>query len=47
MRFSHLTAAALIVILHLILPVSLALWTWEKSYASLTGLSIQVLVLMS
>jgi len=47
MRFSHFTATTLIAGLHLVVPLILIVWTWRRSYASITALSIQVLVLMS
>jgi len=47
MRFSHFTAMTLIAGLHLVVPLILIVWTWRRSYASITALSIQVLVLMS
>ncbi len=47
MRFSHLSAGTLIVMLHLVIPLILILWTWRRSYSSITALSVQVLVLMS
>ncbi len=37
----------LIAALHLVVPLILILWTWRRSYASISGLSVQVLVLMS
>jgi hypothetical protein len=47
MRFSHFTAGTLIVMLHLVVPLSLILWTWIGSYASITAWLVQVLVLGS
>ncbi len=37
----------LITTLHLIVPLILILWTWRRSYSSITALSAQVLVLVS
>jgi len=45
MRFSHFTAATLIVTLHLVIPVALILWTWVRNYASITAWVVQMLVL--
>lgn len=47
MRFGHLTAMILIATLHFVLPILLNLWTWGRSYASLTALLVQVLILIS
>jgi hypothetical protein len=47
MRFSHFTAATLIVMLHLVIPLALILWTWTRSYKSMTTWGIQMLVLIS
>jgi biotin carboxyl carrier protein len=47
MRFSHFTAMTLIAALHLVVPFILILWTWRRSYASITALSLQALVLFS
>jgi hypothetical protein len=47
MRLGHFTAMTLIAILHLIIPLVLILWTWEKSYTSTMAWAIQVLVLVS
>jgi biotin carboxyl carrier protein len=47
MRFSHFTAMTLIATLHRVVPLILILWTWRRSYGSITALSAQVLVLMS
>jgi len=47
MRFSHFTAMTLIAGLHLVVPLILILWTWRRSYASIAGLSLQALVLLS
>jgi hypothetical protein len=47
MRFSHFTAMTLIAGLHLVVPLILILWTWRRSYASITALSLQALVLLS
>ncbi len=47
MRFSHFTAMTLIVMLHLIVPLALILWTGARSYASLTTWGFQILVLIS
>jgi Peptidase family M23 len=45
MRFSRFTAGALIVMLHLVVPLSLILWTWIGSSTSLTAWLLQMLVL--
>ena len=45
MRFSHFTAAALIVTLHFGLPLLLMLWTWVRSYNSVTVIIIQLVAL--
>ena len=47
MRFGHFTAMALIATLHLIIPLLLILWTWGRSYTSITALGVQLLVLGS
>jgi hypothetical protein len=47
MRFSHLTAGLLIVMLHLVVPFALIVWTWIRSYTSITSWAIQVLLLIS
>jgi hypothetical protein len=47
MRFGHFTAMALIAILHLIIPLFLLLWTWGRSYTSITALGVQLLILSS
>ncbi len=47
MRFSHFIAATLIVMLHLVVPLALILWTWTRSYKSMTTWAIQMLVLIS
>jgi hypothetical protein len=47
MRFSHFTAATLIVTLHLVVPLALILWTWIRSYTSITAWGSQMLVLIS
>jgi hypothetical protein len=47
MRFTHFQALALVVVLHLLIPLALALWTWRRSYTSVTGWGLQVLVLGS
>ncbi len=47
MRFNHFTAATLIVMLHLVVPLALILWTWTRSYRSMTTWGIQMLVLIS
>ena len=47
MRFGHFTAMVLIATLHLIIPLLLILWTWGRSYTSITALGVQVLVLGS
>jgi hypothetical protein len=46
-RFSHFTAGTLIVMLHLVVPLALILWTWIRSYTSLAAWGLQVLVLIS
>ncbi len=45
MRFSHFTAGALIVMLHLVVPLVLILWTAMRSYASITAWIVQILIL--
>jgi hypothetical protein len=45
MRFTHFQALALVVVIHLLVPLALALWTWRRSYTSVTGWGLQVLVL--
>jgi hypothetical protein len=47
MRFSHFTAGTLIVMLHLVVPFALIVWTWIRSYTSITAWGIQMLVLIS
>ena len=47
MRFSRLTAMILIATLHFVFPVLLIVWTWIRSYTSITALIVQVLVLIS
>jgi hypothetical protein len=47
MRFSHFTAGILIVMLHLVVPLALILWTWIRSYTSITAWVVQILVLIS
>jgi hypothetical protein len=47
MRFSHLTAGLLIVTLHLLVPLALIVWTWIRSYTSVTTWGIQILLLIS
>lgn len=47
MRLSHLTAMTLIAMLHLVVPLVLIVYTWRRSYTSMTALSLQVLVLAS
>jgi Peptidase family M23 len=47
MRFSHFTAGFLIVMLHLVVPLALILWTWIRSYSSITAWGVQILVLIS
>lgn len=47
MRFGHLTAMILIGSLHLIVPLGLIVWAWERSYASIAALTVQVLALVS
>ena len=47
MRFNHFTAMTLIAGLHLVVPLVLILWTWRRSYASIAGLSLQALILLS
>jgi hypothetical protein len=47
MRFSHFTAATLIVMLHLVVPLALILWTWVRNYASITTWVAQMLVLVT
>jgi hypothetical protein len=47
MRFSHFTAMTLVVMLHLVVPFALILWTWGRSYASITTWAVQILVLVS
>lgn len=47
MRFTHFQALTLVVVIHLLVPLALALWTWLRSYTSVTGWGLQVLVLAS
>ncbi len=47
MRFSHFTAGALIVMLHLVIPLALIIWTWLRSYNSITTWGVQMLLLFS
>lgn len=47
MRFSHFTAGTLIVMLHLVVPLALILWTWIRSYSSITTWLVQMLILIS
>ena len=47
MRFGQMTAMLLIVTLHLVIPLALILWTWARSYASITTWGVQMLVLGS
>lgn len=37
MRFTHFQALTLVVVIHLLVPLALALWTWLRSYTSVTG----------
>ena len=47
MRFSHFTAAFFIVTIHVMVPLALILWTWGRSYSSITTWGVQMLVLVS
>jgi len=47
MRFTPFQALVLIAVIHLLVPVALILWTWRRSYTSVTGWGLQVLVLAS
>jgi hypothetical protein len=47
MRFSHFTAGTLIVMLHLVIPLALIVWSWLRSYTSITAWGVQMLVLIS
>ena len=47
MRFSHFTAMVLIGSLHVIMPLVLIVWTWGRSYTSITALAVQLMVLIS
>lgn len=47
MRFSHFTAGTLIVMLHLVVPLALILWTWMRTYTSITTWLVQMLILIS
>jgi hypothetical protein len=47
MRLSHFEAMSIIGALHLVVPLTLILWTWGRSYNSVAGLAVQLLVLIS
>ncbi len=47
MRFGYFTMLTLIGALHFVIPFTLILWTWARSYTSITALGIQLLVLIS
>ena len=46
MRFSHFTAAALIVLLHAAVPLALIIWTGLRGYSSVLAWAVQSLVLV-
>ncbi len=47
MRFSHSSAAVLILMLHLIVPHALIIRTWARYYSSITTWRVQALLLAS
>ncbi len=47
MRFGYFTMLALIGGLHVLIPFILLLWTWTRTYTSITALGLQLLVLIS
>jgi hypothetical protein len=47
MRFTPFQALALIVVIHLLVPLALVLWTWRRRYTSVTGWALQISVLGS
>ena len=47
MRFGYLTVVTLLLVLHVLIPVILIVWTWKKQNRSRMGWLLQVLTFAS